>query len=308
MKKHEPVLLKEVVEALAHLNNQSVVVDATLGFGGHTIELVLRDYFVIGIDTDKESIEEAAQNLKIACPTVNQEIDGSSSKVVSEKFLLVHDNFRNIKQILVENGYNTVDAIIFDLGVNLYQLTSTDRGFSFANDDAILDMRMSPETQSVQAKDLLNGLREDQLHQLFSDYLNFNQSKYLSKTIVRSRAEKNIETVGDLKLLARRVLKNDKAVDEMTLLFMALRIAVNSELDTIRETLPVSFDLLSKGGRLVVISFHSGEDRIVKEFGKTVEQDNLGKFISEKPISPSRDEVSRNPRSRSAKMRIIEKI
>lgn len=274
-KYHEPVLVREVIENL-HLDNQARVIDATVGTGGHSLEMVKRGVNVLGIEADKEIIEIARKRLKAK---------------------IVQGNFRNIDKIAADNNFTEVNGVIFDLGISNIQLLSQERGFSFSNPEALLDMRLDKDGQGVTAADLLNGLREDQLKRLFSATLRPNQVNYIVKNILlRRESGTPFEKVGDFVQVCAS-LKVKGSLHPATLPFLALRIAVNSELENLKEALPKAFDLLKTGGRLLVITFHSGEDKIVKSF--------FGK--SGQIIFPSEIEINNNPRSRSAKLYVVEK-
>ncbi len=278
---HQAVLVCEVIENL-HIDNpaspagrQARVIDATVGTGGHSVEMVKKGADVLGIEADKEMIEIAQERLKAK---------------------IVQGNFRNIDKIAADNNFTEVDGVIFDLGISNLQLLSRERGFSFSNPDAPLDMRLDKDGQGVTAADLLNGLREDQLKKLFSVTLRPNQVNYLVKNILLRRESKPFEEVGDLAKLCAS-LKVKESLHPATLPFLALRMAVNSELENLQEALPKAFDLLKTGRRLLVITFHSGEDKIVKSF--------FGK--SGQIIFPGEIEINNNPGSRSAKLYVIEK-
>jgi len=278
-KYHEPVLVCEVLTALglvAHLKTQARIIDATVGSGGHSLELVKRGVSVLGIEADGKMVKIAQERLK--------------SKIV-------HGNFINIDKIASENEFTDIDGIIFDLGISNIQLLFTERGFSFLHEEDPIDMRLDKDSQGVAAADLLNCLREDQLKKMFSVTLMPNQVNYIVKNILLARESKPFEKVGDFVQVCKSLrVKGD--LHPATLPFLALRIAVNSELENLKEALPKAFDLLKTGGKLLVITFHSGEDKIVKSF--------FGK--SGRIIFPSEIEINNNPRSRSAKLYIIEKI
>ncbi len=281
---HEPVLLNEVlkeIEVLAPLKKKVQVIDATLGTGGHTIKLLESGVQVLGIEADPEILKIAkARLVKFACSQV-------------------HGNFVNIDRIAKENNLEDVDAILFDLGVSNLQLTDPNRGFSFSNPLADLDMRVDPETQGVTASDLLNVLREDQLRNMFSKVLDPGSSKWLSQRVLERRAFSPIKTVGDL-VEVTRGLKGKGRLNPATLPFLAVRIAVNSELENLKEALVKSFEIIKKRGKILVITFHSEEERIVLDYFKTVEKEKKGRI--EGPIKPRYEEVLKNPRSRSAEL------
>lgn len=287
---HETVLAKEVVEAL-HIEKDGKYIDATLGNAGHTLEIARLGGKVLGIEVDPKMLEIAEKRLKEA------KVTGC---------VLVNGNFVNIDEIAVKNGWKEADGILFDLGVTNLHLKDLERGFSFENPTAPLDMRMDPEAQGVKGSDLLNVLREDQLRDLFEITLEPGAAKWISGRVLHSRAEKPIENVGDLLEISEGLKTGKHGINEATLPFLAVRIAVNSELTNLEEVLPKAFGLLKKGGRLVVISFHSKEDVLVKNFFKDMAGEGA-KQITFKPIMAGEAEILENRRSRSAKLRILEK-
>ena len=310
---HKPVLVKEVLEGLkleniAPLKSQGVVykkkyIDATVGAGGHAVEIIKRGGFVLGIDADSEILEIAGKNLRSACPTGN----------FDDHFILVNGNFRELDKIARDSKIGNVDGILFDLGISSIHLDFDTRGFSFNNPENPLDMRLSPQEQAVTGSMLLNSLSRNSLIDLFSLVLTRNLAIDLANCVIQKRALKPIETVGDfLEIIKESKLRKKQSkyigfVKESTLPFLAIRIIVNSELENLTEALNKSPDLLKKGGRLEVISFHSGEDRIVKNIFKKLTGENQGLTITKKPIIPSLEEIRNNPRSRSSKLRIFEK-
>jgi 16S rRNA (cytosine1402-N4)-methyltransferase len=301
---HTPVLSNEVSELLgldkyAPLNIQARLIDATVGLGGHSKEFVSRGWQILGIDADSKSLTVAEKVLNKACPSHLAEKVGS--------FKLINGNFKDIEKIAKEQDFYNVEAVLFDLGVSVPQLTSKRRGFSFQNPDATLDMRLGKQKQGVTAADLLNALNVKQLTGIFKVVMSHGASVRMSKQIVDQRKIAKFEKVGDfLGLIGDRGGK--KGLHPATLPFMALRIAVNSELDILEDTLPKAFGLLKKGGRLAVISFHSGEDRIVKQVFKKIEGAQDGSVVTKKPIVPDEEEITENKRARSAKLRVIEKL
>lgn len=288
---HEPVLVHEVLEALkAPLKNQARVIDATVGSAGHSLAIVGSGGKILGIDEDKEMLEVAEQRLG--------KTGGS--------FKLVHGNFRNIDEIAKKEGFVGADAILFDLGVASVQLTSEERGFSFSNPEANLDMRIDKTFQNLTGADLLNGLRKEHLTVLFQKVLNPFAARKIARQVLRQREAKKITTVGDF-LEICQVVKGKPGLHPATLPFLALRMAVNCELENLEEALPKAFSLLAKGGKLLVITFHSGEEKVVVAFNRKAERDGLAKVLSKEPIVPKEDEVKTNPRARSAKLHILEK-
>ncbi len=291
---HEPVMVREAIEALhlsnkLHFNNQARYIDATVGTGGHLIEITKAGGEILGIDMDLAMLEVAKNRL--------------GKEKGSAKF--VRGNFRDIDKIAQENGFRKVAGVLFDLGVSNIHLKSENRGFSFENPKAPLDMRLNDEALGVKASDLLNVLREDQLTDLFLVTLDKGSATWLARKVVETRAISPFVAVADFLRISQN-LRRKPGLNPSTLAFLALRIAVNSELENLKEALPKAFDLLAPGGRLVVISFHSGEDRIVKNFFRNKE--NEARILTEKPLVPSKEEIARNPKSRSAKMRVLEKM
>lgn len=301
---HQPVLLKEVADGLfpgkqiAHLN-QVRVIDATVGFGGHTIEFAKLGIDVLGIDQSLETLKITGEILKKACP---------SPKHKFGRVVLINSNFSEILSVAEKNGFSQVDGILFDLGVSNYQLTSDTQGFSFANPNAVLDMRMDPQTNAVKASDLLNALPKDKLFSLFSKVLPYKKSVLIAQNICEYRKMKGgFQYVSDFLTVIPERNNLPKHINPATKYFLALRMAVNSELENLTLALPQAFCLLKKGGRLAVITFHSLEDKIVKDFIRISTADGKAKKITKKPIVASQQEVQTNSRSRSAKLRIVEK-
>lgn len=296
---HQPVLLKETLEGLFPNNaplHQAQMIDATVGFGGHAIEFAKKGIDVLGIDQNQETLK-ITQKLISAC---------SSSKQKFGRIVLVNGNFKNIDKIAKSNGFFPVDAILFDFGVSSYQITDSQLGFSYSNPNALLDMRMDPDSNGITGADLLNCLNKNQLSQLFGEIVDYRKSSAIVKNIINYKAKGNkFYTIGDyLKVIPEsgvNFLKSNPA----TKYFLALRIAVNSELENISIALPLAWDLLKVNGRMAVISFHSKEDAVVKNIIKTF--DNC-LVINKKPIIATKEELEMNKRCRSAKLRIIEKI
>ncbi|HLA04019.1 MAG TPA: 16S rRNA (cytosine(1402)-N(4))-methyltransferase RsmH [Patescibacteria group bacterium] len=296
MRLHTPVLLQKTVELLDPAPGK-LFIDATCGFGGHTEELIKKGPKVLGIDRDPEAIEFLRKSLE--------------SRVKSQRLTLVRGNFADIRQIAKEAGFGKVDGILFDLGVSSVQLASPERGFSFTREGP-LDMRMDPAL-GLSAADIVNNFEKRRLYEIFKNY---GQEKFawaIAGAICRARELKPIATTEELARVIEEVYKTGgvrkkhkaKKLHPATKAFLALRIVVNSELLNLEKALPQTVELLNKKGRLVVISFHSLEDGIVKRFFK--HQRNF-KVLTPKPIGPEKIEILANPRSRSAKMRAAEKI
>jgi len=295
---HKPVLLNEVIQYLAVKRNGKYI-DATVGGGGHAQKVYQLSGQLLGIDFDPEALNSAREYLTTACPA-RPNVGPNAS------WRLALGNFKDLKEIALANGFNQVDGILFDLGVSSHQVTSPRRGFSF-NSEAPLDMRMDPKL-TVTAADLVNGLTQKELEKLFWEMSQETHFKRLAKTIVEARRLKPIKTCRDLSDIIIKSLGKGKAkIHPATKVFQALRMVVNDELNNLRKALPQALELLNNGGRLVIISFHSGEDRIVKHFFKDSENQGELKILTEKPIGPTINEQKQNPRSRSAKLRAAEK-
>ena len=287
---HESVLVKETVNAL-HIEKARKYIDATVGNGGHALEILKEGGRVLGIDLDPKMIEITGYRL---------------GKKWKSDLKLVNGNFSQIDKIDKDNDWIPVSGILFDLGVTNIHLTDMERGFSFENPEAALDMRIDSETQGVKASDLLNVLREDQLRSLFEVTLDPGAAKWITGRVIHSRAAKTISSVADMLEITEGLKTGRFGLNEATLPFLALRIAVNSELTNLEETLPKAFDLLERGGRLVVISFHSKEDVIVKNFFKEKKLEGA-EIITFKPVLASEEEINVNRKARSAKMRVLKK-
>jgi 16S rRNA (cytosine1402-N4)-methyltransferase len=306
---HEPVLLKSVLNGL-RIKKNGKYIDATIGGAGHGEQIVLSGGRLLGLDIDPEAINAARKALECACPVSSQvtaAITPDNLKKDTPSWLLVRGNFKDIDIIAGENDFEKVNGILFDLGVSSHQLDEKKRGFSF-NSDLLLDMRMS-DSLSVTAADLLAALGKRELIILFEKYGDESYAGKIAREIVEKRKLKPIKTGKELSELIERVKPRGKSkTHPATKVFQALRIAVNSEYENLEEALPKAVKLLVPKGRLVIIGFHSGEDRIVKNFLKKQEALKSLKIITKKPIKPTAEEKTKNPRSRSAVLRIAEKI
>lgn len=303
---HVPVLPLEVLEALL-VEPGGRFVDATLGAGGHAYEILAAsspDGELLGLDRDREALKIAADRLARF---------GDRSEVV-------HASFASLKEIAAAAGFTQADGVLFDLGLSSLQLEDSRRGFSFLTDGP-LDMRFDPTSQGPTAADLINRLSEEDLADVLFRYGEERQSRRIAGAIVAARP---IQTTGRLvEVIEETVGRRRGRLHPATLSFQALRIAVNEELAAIESALPQAVETLKVGGRLVVIAFHSLEDRIVKRFMRRESKDCICsrelpictcdhraslKRIVRKPIRPTEDEVASNPRSRSARLRVAERI
>lgn len=278
-------MLTEVLEGL-HINNQATIIDATLGAGGHSNAIAKAGARVLAIEYDEKMIARAKEQLH-------------------ENVTVAKGNFRNIKKLATEHGFTNVDGVLFDLGVSAFHFLDDDRGFSFQKPHDPLDMRLNPQEQAVTAAILLNGLREDQLTDMFTESMIEHEARGVARKVVAIRAVKPFETVADVINLFPM---QHGGINPATKAMMALRIAVNSELDTAKEGLEGALEIVRPGGRIVVISFHSGEDAIVKHTFEEWEEREAGRIQTAHPVLPTESEVARNPKARSAKLRIFEKL
>lgn len=292
---HIPVLLEEIKTALA-LKAGDVYVDGTLGLAGHAKAMYLaadKHATIIGFDKDGESLKKAKAILEEA----------------GAKPILFKTSFASMKQCLALEQVHLVNAILLDLGVSSPQLDTSGRGFSFRFDEPLLmTMNESVDKDTLTAKDLLSSLSAEQLETIIKNYGEERYAKSIARAIVARRELEPIETtfqlVDVIKSAVPSVYRHGK-IHPATKTFQALRIAVNDELGDLETGLESAFELLASGGKLAVITFHSLEDRIVKHFMKDKVTASTGTLYTKKPIIPSESEVKNNPRSRSAKLRVI---
>lgn len=281
--KHTSVLLKETIEAL-NVTRGGRYIDATIGGGGHTREILKRGGIVLGIDQDQDAIDFLKGEF-----------------VGEENLTLVHGNFSDIKELAEKNGFGKVEGIIFDLGLSSYQIDDSGRGFSIKKDE-LLDMRMDARTQ-MSALDIINSWNRDELYEIFTKFGEERNARTITSAIERARRVKRIETTGELAKLIEENVKKQGKIHPATKVFMALRIVVNNEITNLKKGLVEALELLEPKGVLAVISFHSLEDRIVKNVMR-----ESGYLNSRKPVLPEYEETRKNSRSRSAKLRILTKI
>ncbi len=308
--KHTPVLLEETIEHL-QIRPAGIYLDGTLGGGGHAFEVAKRltgGGRLIGIDQDEDAIAAAGERLL----------------PYWERVTLVRDNYVNASQILNGIGITQVDGILLDLGVSSYQLDNEERGFSYRYDTA-LDMRMD-RRQALSAKDIINGYSETELYRVIRDYGEEQFAKNIARHIAVARKERPIETTGELNEIIKAAIPAKMRVaggHPSKRTFQAIRIECNRELEVLKSALDELIGLLSPGGRLCVITFHSLEDRIVKTAFRNNEKPctcppdfpvcvcgrvSQGRVVTRKPVLPSEEEISENKRAGSAKLRVFEKI
>jgi len=283
---HEPVMVNEVIQNLKAVRNK-VIVDCTLGDGGHTIQILKEGFKVIGIDYNNESIARTLNRLE----NLN----------LQTNFELKKGNFKDLDSLILE----PVDGFLLDLGYSSFHLEGYQKGLSFQKDEE-LDMRLDASL-GIKAKDLINALSASQLEHIFKTYGEEVFARKIAEAIVSKRAVKEINSTGDLVEIISRVIpsRHVSKINPATKVFQSLRIVVNGELDNLKTALPKAENLTLPGGRIMIITFHSLEDKIVREFARDFQPSlNLlgGTFQT-----PSSDEVLRNPRSRSAKLYVFEK-
>ena len=307
---HTSVLLNETIEGLK-IKPDGIYVDGTLGGGGHSFEIAKRlndNGRLSGIDQDEAAILAAGERLKD----------------FGDKVIIVRSNYRNALSVLHDLGIEKIDGMMLDLGVSSYQLDTQERGFSYRY-DAPLDMRMDLR-QTLTAKDIVNGYSETELFHIIRDYGEDRFAKNIAKHIVMARAKKPIETTGELNEIIRTAIPAKMRAEgghPSKRTYQAIRIECNKELEVLKESLEELIGILNPGGRLCIITFHSLEDRIVKTAFKKAENPctcppsfpvcvcgkrSQGKVITGKPVLPCEEEMESNPRSKSAKLRIFEKI
>jgi len=296
---HIPALLTETVDGL-NVKPDGVYVDVTFGGGGHSREIMSR------------------LGKKGKLVSFDQDLDAYANRIDDPRFVFVRSNFRYLKNFLRYHGIEKVDGVLADLGVSFHHFDVASRGFSFRMDGE-LDMRMNVKA-SQKASDVLNEYSEEDLIRIFRVYGELSQPQKMARAVVQAREEKPFVMVQDLLSVAEKLIAKERAKKELACVFQALRIEVNKEMEALKQMLTQTSEVLKEGGRLSVLSYHSLEDRLVKNFMKTgnfdgkAEKDFFGnviaplKMTSNKVIVPSAEEVERNPRSRSAKLRIAEKL
>ncbi len=287
-REHIPVLLKKVLAEFDPVKGKRFI-DATLGFGGHTQELLKEESSVLGIDWDPEVAQKTKKRLFSYCPEASLSV--------------VNGNFRNLKEIAKKHDFCPVDGVLFDLGISRWHYKKAERGFSF--EDEALDMRISPEAKQT-AAEIVNSYSLEELNELFSKLVQEKLAKPIAEALVHARSLKPIRSGKMLANLIEQVYQNKHEKTDYhpaTKVFLALRMTVNQELENLEKGLAESLELLKQGGKTLVITFHSGEDRLVKLFSK-----KLGEKYETKLIFPSAEEVAKNRLARSAKLRVIEKL
>ncbi len=297
---HKTVLLHESIDGL-NLHEGAIFFDGTLGAAGHSLK-VCSDFHgnvrIIATDNDEAAIRNAEEKFKL----LNSHC----------KFDLVKSNFRKIDEVLAKLEIEKIDGMLLDLGLSSDQLENSGRGFSFQKDEPLLMTMFEDTSGKVTAEMIVNEWSEETIADILYAYADEIYSRKIAKAIVEARQEKEIKTTFDLVKIIESAVPSKymkgKKIHSATKTFQALRIAVNDEIGALKEGMMKGWKLLNKNGRIAIISFHSIEDREVKNFFRDMAKLKSGKLINKKPITASDEELSENPRSRSAKLRIIEKI
>ncbi len=286
---HIPVLLAETIRLLKVQKNK-IYIDGTLGHGGHTLEILKQGGIVYGIDQDPKNLEIATNRVKEAG--------------FEKQFFPVHNNFNQLENFINQNIKQKINGLIIDLGLSQSQQTGKDRGFSF-NDEISLDMRLDPENQELTAEEIINTYDYNELFEIFSKYAQEVYSKPLALKIIHERQKSPIKNSVRLANIIRDFYKDHhfrSKIDPSTKIFMSLRIVVNNEFDNLKDILNQSLNTVAKDGNVCIISFHSGEDRIVKQFIKNYSDQKII-IENKKPVKASFEEIKKNPLSRSATLR-----
>ncbi|MBI4067502.1 16S rRNA (cytosine(1402)-N(4))-methyltransferase RsmH [Candidatus Gottesmanbacteria bacterium] len=295
---HTSVLLQKAVDGL-NVKPGRKYIDATLGGGGHTEEILKRGGIVLGIDIDQDAVDYVREKFKVQSSLPRRQ---AGKFKVNKDLFIAQGNFADLKNIAKKYNFDLVAGILFDLGMSSYQIDKSTRGFSFLRDES-LDMRMD-KSEDITAEYIINHKPKEYLYEIFTKFSEELDSGSIAEAIVSARALKPIKTTQDLVRIIMSAKKRVGQQHEATKVFQALRIAVNDELENLLQGLEDAYQLLQEGGRLVVISFHSLEDRRVKLQGR----EKGWHLITKKPIIADYQEILKNPRSRSAKMRIFEKV
>lgn len=298
---HIPVLLNEVIELL-NPKGAEMIVDATINGGGHAEEILKNKNFhgiVIGMDQDKNLIGSLEKKLE--------------SYVKNGRLKLINGNFRNTDKHLSSAGVKEINGAVFDLGMSSEQLASSRRGFSFLIDEPlIMTYKSGLAPNDLTAEKIINDWTEKEIIKILKEYGEERFVNRIARNIIEARRKKRIKTTFELVEIIKKTVpyfvQKKSKINPATKTFQALRIAVNDELNSLKEGLEKTFEALDVNGRIAVISFHSLEDRIVKNFFRDLKNKKLAEVLTKKPITASEEEVKRNPRSRSAKLRAIKKF
>lgn len=291
---HIPVLLKEISEYFDPQPGENFI-DCTVGFAGHTLSLLEKnkpDGKVLGIEIDEKVLEILKK------------------KITNERLVLVQGSFTDLKKIAKENRFDSINGILFDLGMSSWQIEEKGQGFSFRKNEP-LDMRFESKASDLTAEEIINQWPEEELIKIFQEYGEERYARRIARLICQTRQTQLIKTTNQLVEIIQQAVPNryqHGRIHFATRTFQALRIAVNDELNNLKKALPQALEILEKNGKLAIISFHSLEDRIVKIFFRETAKEEGLKILTKKPIRPGQEEIDLNPRSRSAKLRVALKL
>ena len=292
---HQPVLLNEVLEYLNPSPGKNFI-DCTIGFGGHTLPILEKnkpDGKVLGIDSENKVLEILKEKV---------------SDQANQRLVLAQGNFINLKKIAAENKFTLINGILLDLGISSWHFEKSKKGFSFQKNEPLI---MNYSGKELTAEEIVNQWTENELMEIFKEYGEERYARSIARLICQKRKIELIKTTNQLVEIIKQAVPGKyrhRRIHFATKIFQALRIAVNNELDNLEKVLPQALEVLEVNGRLVVISFHSLEDRIVKHFFRQAAKDGYVNILTKKPIMASQNEIELNSRSRSAKLRAIEKL
>lgn len=286
--RHKTVLLKQSIDFL-NVQKGAWYVDATVGQAGHALEIIRRGGRVLGIEANPETRIWVEENVR------------------EPELKIVAGNFRDIKKLLTENGFSKVSGVLFDLGLSTFELNNSGRGFSYLKDEP-LDMRLDPMVDGPTAGQIINELTQKDLYEIFIKFGEIRDALRLSQSLVRARSIRKFRTTQDLVSLVESALRPRNRYRMLSQVFQTLRMVVNRETESLEKALLGVGELLGSGGRLVVISFHSLEDRMTKRQFLECQKMGLFRILTRNPLRPMGEEVLVNPRARSAKLRVLEKL
>jgi 16S rRNA (cytosine1402-N4)-methyltransferase len=290
---HTPVLKKEILEYLNPEPNQNFI-DATLGEAGHTLSI----------------LEKVKPNGKVLGLELDPQLYSRLLPLHIDRLIVVNDSYINLKKVIKKAKIKSFSGILFDLGFSSWHVEESKKGFSFLRNE-VLDMRYNKKASTLTAKDIVNEWPEQKLKEILKEYGEERFSGRISRHIVENRKKKRIQKTFDLVEIIWKAIPSRYRYQRLhfaTRTFQALRIATNDELNGIKKALPQALSVIEKGGKILVISFHSLEDRIIKNYFREESKKGLIKILTKKPIRPSQEEIIRNPRARSSKLRVAEKI
>jgi 16S rRNA (cytosine1402-N4)-methyltransferase len=288
---HQPVLLKEIIEILEPKENENFI-DATFGEGGVSLEIAKfnePDGKILAFEWDPELYKLGVEKIK--------------NLKMEKRIKLVNQNFRNIKRVVKEEGFTKIKGVVFDLGISLWHYKKSQRGFSFRENE-LLDMRINPEIK-VSAFEIINYYSYKDLVEIFKNYGEERNAEKIARTIIDRRKKKKIETSKELAEIVAKVVPSRK-IHPATKIFMALRTFINGELENLEQGLKDSYDILDKGGKIIVLSFQGLEDKVIKQVFRLLKKEGA-EVITKNVIRPKKEEILKNPQARSAKLRAIKK-